>query len=60
MQQSEGEAEDWAEEPEDAETALGCTTHTRLLKSMSGWVGVHILSVHICLYACIVCLFVSI
>lgn len=50
MQQSEEKAEDWTEKAEDAETALGCTAHTRLaqqlLKSVSGWVSVHILSIH--------------
>lgn len=56
MQQSEREAEDWTEEPEDAETALGFTAHTRLaqqlLKSVCGWVSVHILSVHVCICVC--------
>ncbi len=57
-QQSEGEA--WTEKPKDAETALGCTAHTRLaqqlLRSVSGWLGVHILGVHVCIYTYMVCL----
>lgn len=42
MQQSEGKAEDWTEKAEDAETALGCTAHTRLAQQFSEkceWVG---------------------
>lgn len=56
MQQSEGLAEDWSEEPEGAETALGFTAHTRLaqqlLKSVSGWVSVRIISVHVHICLC--------
>lgn len=48
------------EQPEEAETALGCTAHTRLaqrlLKSVSGWVGVHVtVWVRTCVYMQIRC-----
>lgn len=64
-QQSEGKAVDWTEKLEDAETALGGTTHTTLSTTAFEkyeWVGscAYFKCTCVYVYACLGCVFVSI